>query len=1414
MKINLQVGKARLSIIVVLFTVGAILAAALLSQPIAPQSSTPILTFNQDCVDAFLADGALLGQKVCPVASQRGVGIDGTRRVSPLGFLALNANSFEGRWGAVGFGGLSVGKGTFLAQEVDLALPAPGFSWTIGRSYNAIQERAGVHYDSNGPQGWNWFQTSQVGILLYEHASDPNRDIIYFLFGADRFLEYQRVELAQGTSQTFRGTNGATGVVLRQAGGVGIPDTYHLTDSNGSCMIFFGFDGTAGAASGQLWKITDTAGNCAFVGHQSDISLALQLGYSQNGCIQRAYDTADRRYSYNLEDHGGVSRIEEIVVEEKEGGNWDNPVGVVEVASIQYAYYGEETSGRTGDLKAVSVVRPLSFSSTSLTKTSYYRYYTQNFSIDNPGHVHAISYVLGTEGARRMDWLDEQFNQSYYDCPEDLLEQYAEAHFEYSEEHKLAKVWFSGECGCGSAADGEHSFEYDLNPNWEPASTSQYDDLWRERTVISRPDGCHFSFLFDEGGQLLTAVFSDDQTPAGGSSGGGGLPPEGPPDNPASGFWVWHCHRGGTNGSVERFFGPDAILSYSHDTGSVVVKGEKGLVTHIPRISEGTFSGLCQGYLWSEGNSGQTYYLREYSYAAGEVAIGDGTLFHPYVSCTRVYVDRTTVPTGGIETAFAREYYEGSLATSKVETFYPEIPEGQNGPGIENQSTSAVYYRLDGTRSFAKSPRGIVSYKEYTNGHLYKRIADADTAQGADYDVDVPVTLVSMPGATHFVTHYAFDSAGGKTTILPSGQKPLTCLTQLGDSRIVKLTYANHTEGTPSTYYGPIGFEAYNHDGHIEISGSIALANSETDIAPEDQWDPTSSHVLQAMQVGEAARLSVYERDKVGGKIEAVREYHSIPAGGDGEPDANYDQSKYEYTDSGNVCRIEDPTGTITAYVRNSRGLVERVLMGTDDSGSNSDNMTLLSSYEYDEGQTMGPGLVTNIASYPEGYTGHGDPPVGSVPVSRINYKYDCRGRRIAEEHESAPHMLSSYDERGLITGIATIESFSGLDLDQVGALDNQLPGRLSAVAYSWDNRGRNYLTEYYAVDQVTGNLTDSIEYESWYDNDGNTIKVKGRQAAKHKYDQFGRQTHSFVIGKEGSYSSEYAAALSVDSDHVLVEDQFVYDAYTSNVVLRLAVERHPLDDSTLGPLDANQDDNPYLVTPSDMLGRPQVQGHWYDPRQRHIATAHFGTCDLQSYDRQEAEPPDPGNSSCYASAAVWADDGGLEEIVEPGGMRSHYSRDHAGRLTRVIANYDPDTNNGEPAGTDLNQTVGYEYQNGLLHARRHYDPNDPNPLESTYFRGTELISKSGDSYVATGHLLKELRLADYGDGAQPGPGSRMFSYNALGQVSSIRKADGTTIEYEYDAVGRPRKAKATILAPDIDKRSVRLETNTIHRAG
>ena len=199
-------------------------------------AQTQILEVYNASLTTYLPAAASSGQGVTPLFNQRGVGIDGSMRAPSTFAWAMAGNPSGNPAGLGKLDAITLWNGSYAPTEIDWAAPAPGTSrWVIGRTFNQVQGSV-----SNGYQGRNWFQMSQPEIVLYDADSNSatrgDADVVYIVYGADRFIEFDRTAANQ---DTFKGKNGTAGIVEFISG---TPDLYVYTDQHGTRTTFFGDD--------------------------------------------------------------------------------------------------------------------------------------------------------------------------------------------------------------------------------------------------------------------------------------------------------------------------------------------------------------------------------------------------------------------------------------------------------------------------------------------------------------------------------------------------------------------------------------------------------------------------------------------------------------------------------------------------------------------------------------------------------------------------------------------------------------------------------------------------------------------------------------------------------------------------------------------------------------------------------------------------------------------------------------------------------------------------------------------------------------------------------------------------------------------------------------------------------------------
>ncbi|MFG0260552.1 MAG: hypothetical protein ACF8LK_09400, partial [Phycisphaerales bacterium JB041] len=788
-------------------TIRAMLAAAtVFGGGAALADDGQLLVTNAASLTSMLQSSATPVQGVVPNVLHRGANLDGSGRAGSAFGWSLNANPIGG--GTVGgrmLNSVDLVTGSPSVTAIDLSLPAKQ-PWVVGRSFSSRQDLAG-HLDSDGYQGRNWFQMSQPELVFEDEAADAD-DLVYLVYGADRYVEFRRVALDAGGYSTteFRAVNGAAGVLSYDAVGTGgEPDLWTYHDQSGNTAVFFGFDGDAAPCDGQLWQVSDPAGNTAYVGDSSTGSTAISNGYDGSGRILYAYDSVDRRYTYTYSTIDSVSRLTQVKAETKTGGTWASPTGLAEVGKVAYGYYqtGDNTYGDNGCLELVTVTTPLTDSGVSLEAKTYYRYWKGSFDDStNPGWNYALQYIVEAEGYRQADWSDTTFDDDPQSMTESALKPYASAAFEYDSSRRVDKAWFNGECGCGGgSADGVHEITYETDDDY--TDTSGYQAVWAHRAVIERPDGTFLTQYFDEVGQGLSKVITD-----------------GDPSVSYTDLWATLVVRD-SMGMVTHVHTPANENGYAHDDmsgpdGDITPHTTDGLIWYYQRSSVGDLTGFLDGQRWKEGttttDANSTW---SWSIDRGKLteAMTDADLNRPYVMARRSYYTATTTK-GTLSSSNAVmtdiDAYSGApLVTEYSERTLVEVGSGENGSGAAD--TTGSYASSDGRVAFTKSQTGIIGYRAYNDfGLIETNVRDADTTKNGGGEIFNGVTIPSTPinfakrgTPLHEETSYTYDAQGRTDEVTaPDGDISKRYFSKLADGRMVSISIPLVTNPGSVTYHG------------------------------------------------------------------------------------------------------------------------------------------------------------------------------------------------------------------------------------------------------------------------------------------------------------------------------------------------------------------------------------------------------------------------------------------------------------------------------------------------------------------------------------------------------------------------------------------------------------------------------------
>ncbi len=1394
-----------------------------------------LLVTNNASLTTMLMSAETPVQDAVPDVLHRGVNLDGSGRAGSAFGWRLNANPIGG--GTVGgrtLNQVDLATGSPSVSAVDLSLPAKQ-PWSVGRSYSVRQDLAG-HHDSDGYQGLNWFQMSQPELVFEDEASDAD-DLVYLVYGADRYIEFRRVAKSGGgySGSAFRAVNGAAGVLHLEAGAGSEPDTWTYHDQAGNTAVFFGFDGDASPCAGQLWKVADPAGNTAFVGDASTGSTAISSGYDGSGRIELAYDSADRRYSYTYSSIDSVTRLTEVKCETKTGGTWSSPSGVAEVGKVQYGYYqtGDNTYGDNGNLELVTVTTPLSDSGVSLVEKTYYRYWVGAFNATtNPGHANAIQYIIDAEGYRQADWADADLSDNDpQSMSETILKPYASAYFEYEArtgggQGRVDKAWFNGECGCSGGINGTYEFLYETDDSY--TDSGGYQTVWAHRVVVSQPDGVYQTQYFDEVGQPLSGVTTD-----------------GDPGVSYTDLWATKVVRD-SMGLVTHVHTPANENGYTHDVsgnpdGTITPDTGAGLIWYYPRQGSGDQTGLLEGQRWKEGTTttdANSTWAWSITRQVKSEDVGDtgekGTIKAPYVEYRREY-QATTSSKGTLSSANASDTdvtaYSGAPLVTEVSTATsPEVGSGENGSGTADARSG--YFGDDGAVSFTKSPTGIIGYRTYNSfGRVEESVTDADTTKTGAGEIFNGVTIPSSPvsfaswGTPHHdVTSHTYDAQGrSDETTAPDGDVSKRYYSKLADGRMVTVSIPLVTNPGSVTYHGPASFTVTNLAGKAEFTGTIALSTTTTALT---SWiDETKDDPIEALGVGALSRVSVTVYNTTGGSVTETRAYFDLPGSPNylpGTEGTHYDASFFGYDDMGRNWRMKDATGTISRSVFDDLGRAVESWVGTNDSSftggepSGTDNMVKVSAQEYDLGADGGNSLVTETTADPDGNW-------GTTTDQRVTSSlHDARGRVIVTVGPQAPYGLVKYDEAGNVTASASYSSSSGLDA--ADDPESLATNRVSLSKTLQDSMGRGYESRSYRINQSTGAIEQEsstdvyLRTQTWYDPEGRVMKTEGSTIAKTRYDRLGRATHRWTIANDndtayGGASSSTAVwdtttkATNIDGDVVVVESQTTYEADTGRAIMTATIERDFADrggSETTGALDTNADGDAEMYTAANLEGRIQISAMWYDELGRPEYTAEYGTNGGSNFDRHGLGTPSRSDTVLVTTVS-YNTDGTRLQVEDPEGTKSRWLYDDAGRVVATISNYVDGTPSGATGADD--NFVRQVYTDGLqtkLWVDLDGDgTEDGDDHVTTYTFGVTTADSPGASKIHSGRLLRTVTYPDSASGSD----TVRFAYDALGAQIWTQDQAGTVIQTDFDTAGRQTHRRATATGSGIDTAVLRITT-------
>ncbi|RLE17376.1 MAG: hypothetical protein DRJ50_14150, partial [Actinobacteria bacterium] len=209
--------------------------------------------------------------------------------------------------------------------------------------------------------------------------------------------------------------------------------------------------------------------------------------------------------------------------------------------------------------------------------------------------------------------------------------------------------------------------------------------------------------------------------------------------------------------------------------------------------------------------------------------------------------------------------------------------------------------------------------------------------------------------------------------------------------------------------------------------------------------------------------------------------------------------------------------------------------------------------------------------------------------------------------------------------------------------------------------------------------------------------------------------------------------------------------------------------------------------------GRVQITGMWYDDVGRMIDSVNYGTNAEADYDRDGIVDAPARSATKLRSTFAYDDDGNRYSATDPKDIEDRVGFDDLGRQTWTARNYEDEV--PDAGEEDRDQIVRFAYTDGLRTTYTADLPSGSTDQVTTYYYGTDGGGATGDSDIATGHLLHQIAYPD-----STGASDRMtYAYNAQSQRIYTKDQDGTVMDTSFDDSGRRTKEVASTLAAGID---------------
>ncbi|WP_222435500.1 RHS repeat domain-containing protein [Allorhodopirellula solitaria] len=821
---------------------------------------------------------------------------------------------------------------------------------------------------------------------------------------------------------------------------------------------------------------------------------------------------------------------------------------------------------------------------------------------------------------------------------------------------------------------------------------------------------------------------------------------------------------------------PSSVVSYDPDEADlgITLRSNEGLIKLRSYYST-TGGGAAAGYLKStslkQGSGGTPVIQSELEYTE---RTGGGATIYPIAKQTQF---RDDAGADRLATTYAYEWYTDTVQVKQRTATLPVVTTAQNGPNTA--TTQKQFFDERGNLTWSMDARGFITRMFYDQvlGAMLQRINDADTSMLSG----VPAGW-STPsgGGKHLISDYEIDSRGRTTqqlgpvhTIDIGGTATAVRRarwTVYKDAEHATWTASGYATGTAPAYtntlINPVNIQQRDARGNILEQIQVSRGSTSGRLQPTDTFSQASFTRWTSWQYTDCCLVS------------STRIYHTIPASGEGTSGTNYNQTTYGYDSQKRQNLQISPGGTISQRVHDVRDNVIAIFVGTNDTGStesdptgggaSGNNMVQVSGSVFDNGNDGGDNNLTSQIAYVDG-----------VNTRTTAYTYDWRNRRVDTNGELDAFGRVTYDNLNRVI--------------QSDRYDTSASGNLvSRNATKYDNLGRVYQSIRYAVDPNTGTVGNPITSNTWFDAVGNPVKSMtggSSRFTKQVFDSTGWMVHSYT-----GYGNDttYADALNVTGDVILSQTDMAYDDAGNSIQASRRQRYHNASAAQTGELGSPS------ATPN---ARVQYSASYPDAVGRMIASAEYGTNGGTALTRSATIPS--SSDTILVSRQVYDNAGRRRDNIDPAGKISRTIYDAASRQSETIDNLvDPpassSTGTACTASDDQNQTVQFTYTpDGDLKTLTAVNASTGNQV-TQYIYGTTL----SDSAIASSSLL---RREIYPDSTGTSD-SVSYTYNRQSQRTSLTDQNGSTRQYDFDALGRQTQDRVTTLGAGVDGTIRRVE--------